>query len=88
MYNRIPTPPHLESQTVRHFTSWFFFPSLFHGLIFVGFAMSMHQRTKGGGTESLWNLRECTFVPIRLLFALYGHRRLLGKAVTSVVLSH
>ena len=49
-----PPPPHtMESQTLRHFASRFFFPSPFQGLIFVGFAVSMSRRTKGGGTESL-----------------------------------
>ena len=43
----------MESQTLGHFTSWFFFPSPIHWLIFSGFAMSMLQRTKGGGTKSL-----------------------------------
>ena len=51
--------------------------------IFTGFAMSMRQRTKGGGTESHIGI----FVPIRLLFALHEHKPCLGKALTSVVLS-
>ena len=37
--------------------------------------------------KSLCHLKECIFVPIRLLFTLHGFRGLLGKAVTSVVLS-
>ena len=40
----------METQTL---TSWFFFPSPFRGLIPQGFAIGMHQRTEGGGAESL-----------------------------------
>ena len=62
-------------------------PLRFMGLFWGALQWAWTKEQREEGLKVSRNLRECTFVPVRLPFALPGHRRLQGKAVTYVLLS-